>query len=72
LPVISVLTDVVVALRTLLTTAEFLISLALLLLLTLAKTTCAYKVADTELMLHTMTSMHINRFWQFLAEMLLR
>ena len=26
----------------------------------------------TTLVLHTITSMHINQFWQFLAEMLLR
>jgi len=44
---LSVLNDVVVALRSLSTTAEFLISLGLLLtLLTLAKAACANKVAD--------------------------
>ena len=44
---LSVLNYVVVTLRSLLMTAEFLDSLGLLLLLTLAKAACANKVADS-------------------------
>ena len=43
---LSVLNDVIVALHSLSMTAEFLISLGLWLLLTLAKTACAHKMAN--------------------------